>query len=159
MKSTVGVLVYVRQKGCFLMLHRNKRNEDMHKGFWVAPGGKREKNESIPDCARRELYEETGLTALELKFLGFLHFPDTGASPFEGEWVDFVFLCTRFEGQVKKNIPEGALEWIPARDLCSLPMWAGDRIFTPYVIRGKRFEASLTYEQGTLISYFIKDIN
>ena len=41
MKTNIGVLVYVRKRGHFLMLHRNKKKDDMHEGLWVAPGGKK----------------------------------------------------------------------------------------------------------------------
>ncbi|MBN2726767.1 8-oxo-dGTP diphosphatase [Candidatus Mcinerneyibacteriota bacterium] len=159
MKTNIGVLVYVRKRGHYLMLHRNKKKDDMHEGLWVAPGGKREPNESIPDCARRELFEETGLTARSLKFLGFLHFPQAGNSPFGGEWVDFVFLCTRFTGTLLPAGPEGTLGWIPAQELHSLPMWEGDKVFTPFVLQGKRFDISLTYEEKRLVSYSVKDLH
>ena len=141
------------------MLHRDKKKDDMHRGFWVAPGGKREPNESVPDCARRELLEETGLTAKTLKFLGFLHFPQAGNSPFGGEWVDFVFLCTRFTGSLLPSSSEGTLRWIPEKELMSLPMWEGDRIFTPYVLQGKRFDISLIYENERLVSYSVKNLH
>jgi 8-oxo-dGTP diphosphatase len=159
MKTNIGVLVYVKRRGRYLMLHRNKKKNDMHEGFWVAPGGKRELNESIPDCARRELLEETGLTARTLKFLGFLHFPQAGSSPFGGEWVDFVFLCNRFTGVPLTSGPEGTLSWVSEKDLMSLPMWEGDRIFTPLVLQGKRFDISLTYEEERLVSYSVKDLH
>jgi len=41
-----------------LLVHHRKPGEF---DFWVPPGGSVEAGESIPDCARREVFEETGL--------------------------------------------------------------------------------------------------
>ena len=49
------------------MLHRTKKENDIHEGKWVGVGGKIEKGESPEECAVREVFEETGLKAEELK--------------------------------------------------------------------------------------------
>ena len=46
----------------------NRRPEGgYHPGWWEWPGGKRQEGESFEDCARRELREEIGLEAIELR--------------------------------------------------------------------------------------------
>ncbi len=141
----IGVLVYIKRGNDYLMMHRVKKQNDMHEGLWVAPGGKRIRNESIIDCAKREVLEETGLTTKTLTHLGFLHFPDDGHSPFHGEWVDFVFLCDDFEGEAFSECREGSLKWIPSEQMMHLSMWEGDALFTPYVLSATRFNAQLIY--------------
>ncbi len=56
----VGVGVLVVQQGLILL---GKRKGSHGAGTWAAPGGRLEFGEEIEDCARRELAEETGLTA------------------------------------------------------------------------------------------------
>lgn len=152
----IGVLVYIKKGDEYLMLHRVKKKNDMHEGFWVAPGGKRMPNESLTDCAKREVREETGLMVNSMRHIGFLHFPDDGQSPFKGEWVDFVFLCDDFEGVALKECSEGALAWINEKELPQLPMWEGDAIFTPYVLRGTKFSAQILYHGKKVFSSFIE---
>lgn len=141
----IGVLVYIKKGNDYLMLHRVKKKDDMHEGYWVAPGGKRMPNESITDCAKREVLEETGLKVNTLRHIGFLHFPDDGQSPFKGEWVDFVFVCDDFEGQAYTECSEGSLKWVHEKDISHLPMWEGDALFTPYVLNETKFSAQLVY--------------
>jgi len=52
----LGVLVYIEKEEKVLMIHRQK--EDEHQGFWLAPGGKLEKNEAPVETAIREVRED-----------------------------------------------------------------------------------------------------
>jgi len=50
-------------------LVRNSKDEILliyRRGFWDLPKGKLDAGESIPDCAIREVQEETGLKSIEL---------------------------------------------------------------------------------------------
>lgn len=55
--TAAGGLVQ-NSNGEFLLMYR--------RGFWDLPKGKLDASESIPDCAVREVQEETGLQSLEL---------------------------------------------------------------------------------------------
>lgn len=55
----VGVGILVLRDGQVLL---GRRRGSHGAGTWSAPGGRLEYGESIEDCARRELLEETGLT-------------------------------------------------------------------------------------------------
>ncbi|HMA68671.1 MAG TPA: 8-oxo-dGTP diphosphatase [Candidatus Mcinerneyibacterium sp.] len=147
----IGVLIYLKDENNYLMIKRNKKENDFHEGFFVAPGGKREKNESITEAAIRELKEETGFRAEELELMGFLNFPDKGDSPFNKEWLGFVFLCESYSGKQKKSCPEGELIWVDEKKLLKLPMWEGDYIFTKMLIKKNKFDIKLTYQNNKLI--------
>ena len=51
-------VIVVRDQAVLLVHRTHDRLDD-----WVLPGGTQRPGESTADCARRELYEETGLTA------------------------------------------------------------------------------------------------
>lgn len=48
------------------MLYRNKKQNDVNKSKWIGVGGKFEDYESIYDCAKREIQEETGYMSIRL---------------------------------------------------------------------------------------------
>ena len=71
-------LCYIEKDGCYLMLHRTKKEHDYNKDKWIGIGGKFENGESPEDCAVREIYEETGLVVepSELEYCGIVTFVD-----------------------------------------------------------------------------------
>lgn len=64
MKPQVGVAVIVVKNSKVLL---GKRRNSHGSGTWQFPGGHLEFGETIEDCAKRELFEETGLTIRNIR--------------------------------------------------------------------------------------------
>ena len=67
-------LCYLEKDGAYLMLHRVKKKNDINEGKWIGVGGKLEGRESPEECAKREIFEETGLTAGRLRMRAVITF-------------------------------------------------------------------------------------
>ena len=63
----VRVEAVVERGGALLLVRHQKPDRDP---YWVLPGGRLEPEETIPQCAEREVSEETGLSA---RFSGILY--------------------------------------------------------------------------------------
>lgn len=61
----IGVGVLIIKNGCVLL---GKRKGAHGAGTWSAPGGHLEFGESIENCARREVLEETGLNLQNIQY-------------------------------------------------------------------------------------------
>jgi len=146
----IGVLAYLQDGGRTCLIRKDKPGHYMH-GFCVAPGGKRLPNESPEQAAARETEEETGLRPLDLRPKGMLHFPDYGDSPFGCEWLCFVYVFTRYEGEPLERGPEGEVFFPRIEELPDLPMYEGDHLFTPHVFRPGFFSARLVYRGTQLV--------
>lgn len=149
MKVIAATLCYVRCEGRTLMLHRNKKEGDVHRGKWNGLGGKLDAGESPEECVVREVREESGLTLRDPRLRGVLTFP---AFKDGEDWLVFVYTATRFEGEVGA-CEEGDLEWVPDERVASLPLWEGDQIFLPWLEKDRFFSGKFVYRGGRLASH------
>ncbi|MDP4115918.1 MAG: 8-oxo-dGTP diphosphatase [Bacteroidota bacterium] len=132
-----------------LMLHRIKKENDMHKDKWNGLGGKLEIGESPEECVLREIKEESGLTLKSVKLKGFITFPS-----FDGfeDWYVFVFISEEYSGDLIIS-DEGKLEWIDDDKIMELNLWEGDKYFIKWLNEDKLFSAKFNYDKGRLVDY------
>ncbi|MBO5497152.1 MAG: 8-oxo-dGTP diphosphatase [Oscillospiraceae bacterium] len=117
-------LVHLEKDGCYLMLHRVRKEADENRDKWVGIGGKFEPGESPEDCALREVFEETGLTMRSWRYRGIVTF----VSDEWGTEYMHLFWSDDFTGALR-DCDEGELEWVDKRRIFTLPIWEGDKIF------------------------------
>ncbi|HEX2946273.1 MAG TPA: 8-oxo-dGTP diphosphatase [Clostridia bacterium] len=142
-------LCYVKCGGKTLMLHRIKKQKDIHEGKWNGLGGHMEQGETPEECIIREVYEESGLKLVNPRLRGILTFP-----MFDGIEDEYTFLYTaeKFEGALIDS-PEGMLEWIDDAKVPGLNLWEGDKIFLEWLEDGRLFSGKLIYSEGRLTGH------
>ena len=100
----VGASVIVEDKKGRILLQKRSDNY-----CWGYSGGSVELDEKVEDAAKRELYEETGLTANSLELFGIFSGKDTHYIYPNGDEVsnvDIVFICKNYSGQLKMQEDE-----------------------------------------------------
>jgi len=147
----LATLCYVKKDGKTLMLHRVKKENDIHEGKWNGLGGKFEQGETPEQCAIRELYEEAGITVRNPELKGVLTFPKFAKGE---DWYVFVFVVRDFSGELIVS-NEGDLEWIDDSKIFGLNLWEGDEIFLKWMEQDKFFSGLFEYDNGRLINHSV----
>ena len=143
----LATICYIDNGKELLMLHRNKKPNDVHEGKWIGVGGKLERGETPQECAAREILEETGLKAKPV-LKGVITFPEF--TP-DLDWYTYVFKVTEFEGELI-DCNEGTLEWVPYDEVLSKPTWEGDHTFVEWLLEDKPFfSAKFVYDGDKLL--------
>ena len=142
-------LCYIEQNGKYLMLNRNKKENDLNEGKWIGIGGKFEPGETPEECLEREVLEETGFKLEEYTFHGIIHF----RSDKEDEEM-YLYTAKAPLDATPISCDEGTLAWIDKNKVLDLPIWEGDMLFLEKLIAGKKpIEMTLVYEGDKLV-YF-----
>jgi 8-oxo-dGTP diphosphatase len=145
----LATLCYLRQNNKTLMMHRIKKENDIHRDKWNGLGGKFNPGETPEECVIREIEEESGFHVKNPILKGFLTFPEFSA---EEDWYVFVFVVTEFDGSMIDST-EGDLEWIEDDQLLSLNLWEGDRYFIEWLDKDVFFSGKFYYKNGNLIDH------
>ena len=149
-KSKLTTLCYIEKDEKYLMLHRVLKKNDINKDKWIGVGGHFEKGESPEDCLLREVKEETGLTLTSYQFRGIITFTFSS----QGKETDTAYMClytaNGYEGELI-SCSEGNLEWVNKKDVFSLKLWEGDKIFFRLLKEGRPFfSLKLVYQDDEL---------
>ncbi|MCA0986804.1 8-oxo-dGTP diphosphatase [Guptibacillus algicola] len=128
-----------RVTNCILFDEPNNRVlllQKPRRGWWVAPGGKMESEESIRDSVIREFREETGVYLKDPKLKGIFTFIIKENDVIKSEWMMFTFLSTKYDGEPVEQSAEGKVAWINSEDVSELPMAPGDYHILDYMMKG-----------------------
>ncbi len=100
----VGVLVW-REKQLLL----GKRLADQQDICWQFPGGHLENNESVIECAVREVQEETSLKVKSLRHLGFTNNPFIMG---KRQYITLLVSCDYKAGVAQTQEPDKCEQWM-----------------------------------------------
>lgn len=140
-------LCYIKKDDSYLLLHRVSKKNDANKDKWIGIGGKFEDKESPEDCLLRETKEETGLILTSYKLRAIVTFV---SNEYPTEYM-FLYTADEYEGEIGE-CKEGTLEWVKKKDMYSLNIWEGDKIFLKLLEEGQPFfSLKLSYEGDHLV--------
>lgn len=113
-----GANVIIMDDNHRILMHHRRDNDR-----WGLPGGMMELKESLEENAVREVFEETGITCLELKLFNiysgeglYYKYPDGN----EVYYVTTTFVCKKFIGEVVLDLDEGkAVKFFSVKDIPS----------------------------------------
>lgn len=113
-QTTLSVSAIIRRDGHILMIHQG----DKHQRHWFIPGGKMDNGELLDEAIRREVKEETGLTALSVDRLAYTAQTDLPSR--QRHVIAFVVEINAFTGQLAPNDPDGLIhdiDWVPESEV------------------------------------------
>ena len=155
MKRNIVVTLecFVKKGNKYLLLHRNPAKKIMP-NIWMAPGGHREFNEGLFTCARREIFEETGLKIknIQIKAAGNAYVKDI-----DQEFFFHMLVADYASGELKTNDEDGTFAWLTKTQILKLDNLLPElRHILPHVLSKKNNTISYTalYESGTEMSDF-----
>ena len=120
-RVAVGVVVLCPDQSSVLLIKRGKPPEQ---GRWSLPGGGQELGETLADCARREVLEETGVTirlAGVITAVDSIKYDARNRVRFHYSIVDFAALWIDGTPVAGDDVTE--VLWAPVADLVPYQLW------------------------------------
>lgn len=150
MSKKVTTLCFVHTDAEILL---GMKKRGFGEGKWNGFGGKVAANETIEEAAKRELFEESGITAHELEKRGVVEFEFQG----NPEIIEMhVFRATRHEGEPKES-EEMRPRWFQHHEIPYTAMWPDDSIWLKHFLAGERFAGYFLFQgNDTILKHTLK---
>ncbi len=129
----------VIKDGKVLMLNRKKNWIG-----WAFPGGHLEEEESLADCIKREVQEETGILLSNLKFKGITHFYNTKTNK---RHIIFNYVSYDYVGEAVSACDEGEIAWIEISKIHMLDLAEGMEYRIPLFLEEKSQELYIEWNE------------
>lgn len=107
LRKIVGKRPIIMTSACVIVINERKQillQKRKDNGLWGYPGGSLELHDTFETAAKRELFEESGLEALELEFFETNSGENMHYVYPNGDEVyikEVVYLCRKFKGELK----------------------------------------------------------
>lgn len=141
----VATLLFVLRNGEVLLIEKKR---GLGAGKVNGPGGRIEDGETPLACAVREVEEELGIAPLAVEPCGKLRFQFTDGLAL----LVHVFRARDFRGEPRES-DEAIPFWAPLDEVPFERMWADDRIWFPWMLRGEPFDGRFTFDGDTLLDF------
>jgi 8-oxo-dGTP diphosphatase len=157
-----STLCYIEKDGCYLMMDRVVKENDVNHDKWIGVGGHFEEGETADECLVREVREETGVVISDYRYRGLITFvPPEGSielmhlytatldgADLSGSIIGSLVAAQRNSTGTESEsneilMDEGILKWIPKEKIWDLELWEGDRIFLNMLLEDRDFENML----------------
>lgn len=145
------VLTYLISDEKVLLIEKKK---GMGTGYYNAPGGHIELEETMLEAAIRETKEETGLDVSDLEERGTLYFQFKDGIRMTGH----VFFAHSYTGELIDECDETRPFWCDIDKLDYSMMWEDDRMWLPLALQGKHFEGYFIFDDRKLLDSKIVEI-
>lgn len=153
MKRTLLTLVLIIRNEQIL-LGMKKRGFGM--GRWNGFGGKVEEGETIEEAAKRETFEECGVTITQMEWVGVHEFEFANKL---GDILEVhVFRADNWSGEIKET-EEMRPQWFTIDAIPYDEMWPDDIHWLPVFLAGKKFRTRFLFgENDTVLENEVREV-
>jgi 8-oxo-dGTP diphosphatase/2-hydroxy-dATP diphosphatase len=121
-------------------------------GKWNGVGGKLEAGETVEQAAKREAWEEIGVTITDMEKFGVIDFTfQEESDPMEVH----IFKVNQFDGTPEET-EEMKPEWFDVDKIPFADMWPDDEFWLPLLLQGKKFKGRFLFDRPSSKEYTAK---
>lgn len=145
-----ATLLFVIRNEKMLLIHKKK---GLGAGKINGPGGRIEPGEPPQTAAVREVREELRVTPIGVREAGELMFQFTDGFSIHG----YVFTARDCDGEPQET-DEATPLWVSVTDIPYDRMWADDRLWIPWMLRGEKFIGRFVFQGDTMLDGEIRPL-
>lgn len=156
-RPLVSLLLVLFDDNGNILLH--ERLKEPFYGYYGYPGAKVDFGETILDCAKRELFEETNLEA-DLEEVGLLNYVTYEGDSVAFHHTQFVIKCTNPKGILKEKDREGNYSFVSEDEFLDKKLFPDDPYILDWVKKDKYFRVEMDrfQDNGEFKEITVKDV-